>query len=79
MIKGKFGDSVCSKSYEGQVNGVLCRVIRLNLCVVIQCMFELGIEPDFCAKPLEPSTLSRTHPGSRSGCDGEYYLRLAVL
>ena len=50
MIKGKFGDSVRSKSDGGQVNEVLCKVICHNLCVVIQCMFELGIEPDFRAE-----------------------------
>ena len=50
MIKGKFGDSVRSKSYNGQANEVLCKIICHNLCVVIQAMFELGIQPDFCAE-----------------------------
>jgi transposase len=47
MIKSKFGDSVRSKTWTAQVNEVLCKVICHNICVVIQEMFELGIEPDF--------------------------------
>ena len=47
MMKAKFGDSVRSKSYEGQMNEVLCKVICHNLCVLIHAMFELGIRPDF--------------------------------
>ena len=50
MIKMKFGDSVRSKTFDGQANGVLCKMICHNLCVLIQAMFELGIEPDFCAE-----------------------------
>ena len=50
MVKAKFGGSVRSKSYEGQVNEVLCKVICHNLCVLIQAMFELGVEPAFCVK-----------------------------
>lgn len=51
MMKSKFGDSVKSKSWTAQINEVLCKVICHNICVVIQEMFELGIEADFCAKP----------------------------
>jgi len=29
------------------VNEVLCKIICHNICVVIQEMHELGIEPDF--------------------------------
>jgi len=47
MIKGKFGDSVRSKSDIGQLNEVLCKVLCHNLCVVIQSQHELGIETDF--------------------------------
>ena len=50
MIKMKFGDSVRSKTFDGQANEVLCKMICHNLCVLIQAMFELGIEPDFCAE-----------------------------
>ena len=47
MIKGKFGDAVRSKSDIGQLNEVLCKVLCHNLCVIIQVMHELGIEPTF--------------------------------
>jgi transposase len=47
MIKSKFGDSVRSKTETAQVNEVLLKVLCHNICVVIQEMFELGIEPSF--------------------------------
>jgi len=47
QIKGKFGDSLRSKSDVGQVNEALCKVLCHNLCVLIQAMHELGIEPTF--------------------------------
>jgi transposase len=47
MIKGKFGDAVRSKSDIGQLNEVLCKVLCHNLCVLIQAIHELGIEPRF--------------------------------
>ena len=50
MMKAKFGSSVRSKSYEGQVNEVLCKVICHNLYVLIHAMFELGLQPDFGAE-----------------------------
>jgi phosphate starvation-inducible protein PhoH len=45
MTKSKFGDSVRSKT--PQVNEVLLKVLRHDICVGIQERFELGIEPDF--------------------------------
>ena len=54
MIKGKFGDAVRSKSDIGQLNEVLCKVLCHNLCVLIQAIHELGIEPKF-QKPLVTS------------------------
>ena len=50
MIKTKFRGSVRSKTFSGQVNEVLCKVICHNLCVLIQHMFKLGIRPDFLAE-----------------------------
>ena len=47
MIKSKFGDSVRSKIKTAQINEVLLKVLCHNICVVIQEMFELGIEPKF--------------------------------
>ena len=44
MIKAKFGDSLRSKSDVGQINEVLCKVIAHNLCVLIACIHEIGLE-----------------------------------
>ena len=54
MIKAKFGDSLRSKSEVGQFNEVLCKVIAHNLCVLIACMHEIGLEmPNFTAQSAE--------------------------
>lgn len=47
MIKGKFGDSVKSKSDTGQVNEALCKVLCHNIYVLIHA---LDIEPNFGAE-----------------------------
>jgi len=47
MIKAKFGDSLRSRTKTAQVNEVLCKILCHNLCVIIQSMYERGIEPDF--------------------------------
>jgi transposase len=47
MIKTKFGDSVRSKSRTAQINEVLLKALCHNICVVIQEMFELGIDGRF--------------------------------
>ncbi len=44
MIKAKFGDSLRSKSDTGQMNEVLCKVICHNLCVLIACIHEIGLD-----------------------------------
>ncbi len=61
MIKGKFGSALRSKSDTGQVNEVLCKVLCHNICVLVQAMHELAVEPDFGSKanfgsefPFEP-------------------------
>ncbi len=50
MCKAKFGDSVRSKGDVGMVNEVLCKVLCHNICVLIQAIHELGVEPNFCAQ-----------------------------
>jgi len=47
MVKGKFGDSVRSKSETGQINEILLKILSHNVCVLIQEMHELGITPTF--------------------------------
>lgn len=47
MVKGKFGGQLRSKGNTVQTNEALCKVLCHNLCVLIQSMFEFGIEPNF--------------------------------
>jgi|SRR5215212_8591778 len=47
MIKGRFGRSLRSKSDTRQINEALCKVLAHNICVLVQAMHELGIEPAF--------------------------------
>ena len=55
MIKGKFGSNLRSKSYDGQVNEILLKVLCHNVCVLIQEMHELGITVN-----LEPQATPQT-------------------
>jgi transposase len=45
MIKAKFGERLRSKTEAAQVNEALCKVLCHNLCVVIQSVYELRIDP----------------------------------
>jgi transposase len=47
MIKGKFGDSVRSKTDTAMTNEALCKVLCHNVAVLIQSACELGIEATF--------------------------------
>lgn len=47
MIKAKFGERLRSKTTGAQTNEVLCKVLSHNICVLIQSMYELGIEVNF--------------------------------
>jgi transposase len=47
MIKGKFGSALRSKSDTGQINEALCKVLCHNICVLIQAIHALNIEPVF--------------------------------
>jgi transposase len=47
MIKAKFGGRLRSKKETAQVNEVLCKVLCHNICVLIQSIYELGIEVEF--------------------------------
>jgi transposase/predicted nucleic acid-binding Zn finger protein len=61
MIKAKFGGSVRAKTPTAQVNEVLCKIICHNICVLIQSIYELGLEPTFWAgeakAPIVPEPL----------------------
>ena len=50
MIKAKFGGSVRSRKPTAQINEIFCKVICHNLCVLVQSIYELGIEPTFWAE-----------------------------
>jgi transposase len=47
MIKAKFGERIKSKGERAQINEMLCKVLCHNICVIVQSIFELGLEPDF--------------------------------
>ena len=47
MVKAKFGGFVRAKTPVAQVNEVLCKVLCHNIVVLIQSMYELGIDPTF--------------------------------
>lgn len=47
MIKAKFGERVRSKTEQAQINEALLKVLCHNICVVIQSIYELDIEPSF--------------------------------
>lgn len=55
MIKAKFGERLRCKTETAQINEALCKVLCHNLCVVIQSMYELGIEPMFSADAGSPA------------------------
>lgn len=63
MIKSKFGGSVRAKSPTAQVNEVLCKVLCHNICVLIQSIYELGLEPTFwtfeAKEPVAPKLLEK--------------------
>ena len=47
MIKAKFGGNVRAKTPVAQVNEVLVKVLCHNICVLIQSIYELRLEPVF--------------------------------
>lgn len=47
MIKAKFGPAIRSRDETAQKNEVLMKVLCHNLCVLVQSIYELGIDPVF--------------------------------
>jgi len=47
MVKAKFGDRIRSKTTTAQTNEALLKILCHNICVVIQSIYEFGIEPNF--------------------------------
>ncbi len=47
ILKAKFDETLRSKGDVTQVNELLCKVLCHNICCVIRCMYELGIEAEF--------------------------------
>lgn len=47
MVKAKFGGSVRAKSPTAQVNETLLKFLAHNIVVLVQSIYELGIEPEF--------------------------------
>jgi len=59
MIKAKFGGYVRSKTPTAQINEVLCKILAHNICCLISAVYELGIEPRFCADLTLAQNLSQ--------------------
>lgn len=53
MIKARFGERLRSKSERAQINEALVKVLCHNVCVVIQSIYELGLEVEFIGKDAE--------------------------
>lgn len=49
MIKANFGDYVRGRDDRARINEVLAKVLCHNLCVLIESIYELGLDPKFDA------------------------------
>ena len=59
MIKAKFGGTVRFKNPAAQVNEVLVKIRCHYICVLVQAMYALCVEPTFASKPVRPFLGSR--------------------
>ena len=53
MIKARFGERLRSKAERAQFKEALCKVLCHNICVVIQSIYELGLEVNFLQADYE--------------------------
>jgi transposase len=54
MIKSKFGEMLRSRTETSQINEALLKVLAHNLCVIVQSIFEFGIDPSFKSLETKP-------------------------
>ena len=54
MTKAKFGGTVRFKNPAAQVNEVLVKIRCHYICVLVQAMYALCVEPTFASKPVRP-------------------------
>jgi transposase len=74
MLKAKFGDRLRSKGLRAQINEALCKVLSHNICVLIQSMYELKIDPySFTDPPPRPSVTEARLMGCAHS-EGQYGL-----
>jgi len=59
MIKMKFGANVRAKTPVAQVNEALCKILCHNICVLIQSIYELNLEPVFWANEVKEPIIPR--------------------
>jgi transposase len=50
MIKARFGERLRSKTERAQINEALLKVLCHNICVVIQSIYELGLDVEFIGR-----------------------------
>jgi hypothetical protein len=74
MIKSKFSEHIRSKTDTAIINELLCKVLCHNIYVVIQFMYELGIGPTFCAKPVQGFVPFSRHGHTRFHVPGCWYM-----
>ena len=54
-IKRKFGETLKSKNTTAQVNELLCKILAYNITVLINCMYNRNIMPDFSTAEGAPA------------------------
>jgi transposase len=72
MIKSGFGSRLLTISRDAQYNEALCKVLCHNICVLIQAIYELGIDPVFCSEASYDSKQSEAKPLGQALSDEEF-------